>query len=95
MLNSDKFSFGEDTVDWAGVRITKDKVKLLPEHIKAIREFPTPMNITDMRSYYALVNQVAPYYSVMDNMQPFRDLLKKNTKCYWDAALQTLFQQSG
>ena len=94
VLNSDKFTFGEDTVDWAGVRITRDKVQPLPEHIKAIREFPTPMNITDLRSYYALVNQVSHYYSVSGALQPFRDLLKKNTKWYWDTALQTLFEQS-
>ena len=79
VLNSDKFSFGEDTVDWAGIRITKDKVQPLPEHIKAIREFPTPVNITDMRSYWALVNQVSPYYCIRPHLDPFRELLKKNT----------------
>ena len=56
--NSDKFSFGEDNVDWAGIRITNDKAQSLPKHVKAIREFPTPINLTDMRSYWALVNQV-------------------------------------
>ena len=50
VLNSDKFSFGEDTVDWAGIRIGNDKVKPLPDHIRAIKEFPTPNNLTDMRS---------------------------------------------
>ena len=71
VLNSDKFSFGEDTVDWAGIRITKDKAQPLPEHVKAIREFPTPINLTDMRSYWALVNQVSPYYCVQPHLQPF------------------------
>jgi hypothetical protein len=44
VLNSDKFSFGEDTVDWAGIRITEDKAQPLLEHVKAIREFPAPIN---------------------------------------------------
>ena len=61
VLNSDKFYFGEDTVDWAGISLTKDKAQPLLEHIKAIMEFPMPVNITDMRSYWALVNQVAPF----------------------------------
>ena len=39
VLNSDKFSFGEDTIDWAGIRLTMDKTQPLPEHVK---EFPTP-----------------------------------------------------
>ena len=51
VLNSDKFSFGEDTGDWAGIRLTKDKAQALPEHVQAIKEFPTPINLTDKRSY--------------------------------------------
>ena len=94
ILNSDKFYFGEDTVDWAGIRLTKDKAQPLPEHIKAIKEFPTPVNITDMRSYWALVNQVAPHYCIRPYLEPFRELLKKNTPWYWDGVLQGLFEES-
>ena len=57
--DSEKFHFGEDTVDWVGVRVAKDKAQPLPEHVKSIREFPRPGNITDLKSYYELVNQVA------------------------------------
>ena len=38
ILNSEKFQFGEDMMDWAGVWLTKDKAQPLPEHVKAIRE---------------------------------------------------------
>ena len=31
-----------------------------------------------MRSYWALVNQVSPYYCIQPHLQPFRELLKKN-----------------
>jgi hypothetical protein len=82
-LNSNKFSFGEDTVDWAGTK-----------HVKAIREFPTPINLTDMCSYCALVNQVPPYYCVQTHLQPFRELLKKKAPWYWDGLLQRLFEES-
>ena len=91
VLNSDKFCFGED---WAGIRLTEDKVQPLPEHVRAIRDFPTPTNITDMRSYWALVNQVSPYYSVQPQLQPFRELMKKSSKWYWDKVLQKLFEES-
>ena len=30
ILNSEKFQFGEDTVDWAGVRLTKAKAQPFP-----------------------------------------------------------------
>ena len=94
ILNPDKFVLGKDVIDWAGVRLLKDKAEPLPDHVKAIREFPTPKNLTDMRSYFALVNQVAPYYAVQPHLQPFRELLKKGSRWYWDNCLQELFQES-
>ena len=78
-MNPEKFHFAEDEVDWAGIRITKDKCRPLDSHVEAIRNFPVPVNVTDMRSFMALVNQVAPYYAVQPHLQPFRDLLKKGT----------------
>ena len=94
VLNPEKFEFAEDEVSWAGVRLTADKVEPLPEHVTAIRQFPTPTGITDLRSYFALVNQVAPYYAVQPVLLPFRDLLNKNMKFYWDEVLQKLFEES-
>ena len=64
ILNPDKFTFAADEVSWAGVKISKEKVAPLEDHVLAIRQFPTPKNITDMRSYFARVNQVLPYYAV-------------------------------
>ena len=42
VLNPEKFNFGQDTVDWAGIRVTKDGVAPLPEHVEAIRNLPVP-----------------------------------------------------
>ena len=95
VLNSDKFSFGKDTVDWAGIRLTKDKAQPLPEHVKVIKEFPTPINLTDMRSYWALVNQVSPYYCAQPHLQPFRDLLKKKTLWNWDGCYRDCSRSPG
>ena len=66
----------------------------LPEHVEAIKNFPVPENITDMRSYWALVNQVSNNYATQPHLAPFRELMKKNTKWYWDDVLQQLFDQS-
>ena len=63
ILNPDKFQFAADVVDWAGVRISADKVEPLPDHVQALRNFPAPKTLTDMRSYFALVSQVSPYYA--------------------------------
>merc|ERR1711867_266692 len=90
ILNRDKFVFAQEIVDWAGIRITKDSVEPLPDHLEAIRTYPIPTSVTDMRSFFALVEQMAPYYAAKQHLAPFRDL-KKNRKFYWDDNLQKLF----
>ena len=41
-----------------------------------------------------MVNQVANYYAVIPHLEPFRELMKKNTNWYWDKALEKLFDES-
>ena len=57
-LNPNKFVFGADTVEFAGFEITPESVRPCKEYLDAIRKFPTPANITDMRSWFGLINQV-------------------------------------
>ena len=78
-------------MDWAGVRVTMDKVEPLPDHIESIKSYPTPTNLTDMKSFFALVEQVAPFVMVKPYLLPFRELLKKERKFYWDENLQRIF----
>ena len=93
-MNPEKFHFAQDVVDWAGIKITRDSVEPLTEHIEAIRNYPRPTNISDMRSFFALVEQVAPFHAVKPHLAPFRELLKKNRKFYWDENLQKLFEEA-
>ena len=55
--------------------------------IAAIKDFPTPKNITDDRSWFGVVNQLAWAYSNADVMQPFRDLVSPSTKFFFDDTL--------
>lgn len=94
VLNPDKFVFAQDSVEFAGFEITLDKVKPCNKYIDAIAQFPTPQNITDIRSWFGLINQVSYYASMADRMRPFRDLLKPKTTFYWDDQLQQIFDES-
>ena len=62
--------------------------------LTAIRNFPSPANITNARSWFGLVNQVSWAYAISPIMQPFRDLIKPNNKFIWDEHLEKLFQES-
>ena len=59
VLNQGKFQFSQPTVDFAGFRISSDTVEPLPKYLDAIRGFPTPCNIKDIRSWFGLVYQVS------------------------------------
>ena len=48
--NPDKFVFGKDTVEFAGFEITTTAVRPCSKVLQSIKEFPTPNNITDIRS---------------------------------------------
>ena len=94
VLNPEKFQFSEPTVDFAGFRITEDSVEPLPKYIDAIRDFPTPKNITDVRSWFGLVNQVSHYSQLRDMMEPFRKFLSPRVKFRWDEELNRIFEES-
>ena len=57
-LNPEKFRFAKDEVEFAGFEITKDTVRPCKKYIRAIADFPTPQSLTDVRSWFGLVNKV-------------------------------------
>lgn len=93
-LNPDKFTFAKDEVEFAGFEITNNSVRPCKKFLRAIADFPTPQNLTDVRSWFGLVNQVSYTFSMTDVMLPFRDLLKPSNKFYWDDKLEQAFQKS-
>jgi hypothetical protein len=58
VFSPDKFVFTKETVEVAGFEITKKGIKPTDKYIEAIRNFPTPTNISEVRSWFGLINQV-------------------------------------
>ena len=77
IFNKEKFHFAMDEIDFAGFTITNDGIKPMEKMLAAIRDFPTPTNVTGMRSFFGLINQVSYMFASSERMQPFRELLKK------------------
>ena len=93
-LNPEKFSFGQDEVEFAGFTITLDSVKPCKRFLRAIEDFPIPKNITDIRSWFGLLNQVSYAFSMAKRLQPLRQLLKPDQKFVWTDQLNCLFKES-
>ena len=94
ILNTDKFVFGADTVEFAGFEISTNDVCYCPRYMRAIIDFPTPKDLTDIRSWFGLINQVSYSFSMAEQMLPFRKLLKPGTHFAWNEELQKLFEES-
>ena len=97
VFNPTKFQFCQEEVDFAGFTIGPNFVKPAPKILESIRTFPIPKNISDVRGWFGLVNQVAPFFASRPVMQPFRELLKpaaKGKQIYWDDNLTKLFEES-
>ena len=93
-LNPDKFRFAQESVEFAGFEISKGNVRPSKKYFEAIEKFPIPKNITDIRSWFGLINQVSYAFSMSKTMQPFRALLKPNTKFEWSEKLNQIFNDS-
>ena len=94
VVSLEKFQFCQNTVDYAGMKITPTGVSPSDKILSAIRDFPTPTSITDARSWFGLVNQVAWAYSLSPIMEPFRELVKSNNTFHWDNILDKLFEDT-
>ena len=94
VFNPEKFKFARETVEFAGFDVTIDGYKPAAHLLSSIANFPTPSNAVDVRAWFGLVNQVAYTFAQNRIMDPFRDLMKKGRKFYWDDTLDTLFRQS-
>ena len=94
ILNPKKFQFCQKSVDFAGFRISDERIEPLPKYLDSIRNFPTPKSATDIRSWFGLINQVANYAKLRKVMAPFRDFLSPKCKFMWTEKLNQSFNES-
>ena len=94
VLNVDKFQFSQREVDFAGFRISKERIEPLPKFLDAISHFPTPTSTTNIRSWFGLVNQVANYAQLRSHLEPFRPFLSPYQPFEWTPELESAFQAS-
>ena len=89
-----KFQFASDEVDFTAFHISSSAITPRPKYVEAITNFPTPANITDIRAWFGLVNQVAHYGKLINIMAPFKPLLSPKVKFSWSSELDAAFIQS-
>ena len=94
VVNVGKFQFCQTSVTFAGLKLTPNGVAPTDRMLAAIKDFPVPKDITGARSWFGLVNQVSWAHTITEEMKPFRELIKKNSKFHWSSTLDSLFKKS-
>ena len=75
-INKKKFISASSIVFFCGYNIFQDGVQADPAKVRAVAEFPVPTNITELRSFLGLVNQLADFSTeIAGAANVLRDLL--------------------
>ncbi|XP_064098647.1 uncharacterized protein LOC135209800 [Macrobrachium nipponense] len=80
----------------SGDEYNREEIKLWEIfHVRAIAEFPKPQNITDLRSFMGLTNQLGSFSSaIAAAAQPLRDLLKPRNEWCWTPQHDGAFEKT-
>jgi hypothetical protein len=79
-------------VEFLGMIVSREGIKMDDSKVKAIREWPTPKTVRGVRSFLGLANFYHRFIEGYAQVaRPLNDLTKKNTPFAWKEAQQTAF----
>ena len=83
-LKLEKCKFEADEIDFLGLVVSKGDVRMDPEKVKAVREWPAPKNLKEVRSFVQFCNFYRAFVNnFADITVPFNNLLKKGVAWQW------------
>lgn len=93
-LNAEKFCFAAPEVDYCGHSISRQGYTVDSKKVNAISNFPLPQDITDLRSFLGLANQLGGFSPALATAaQPLRDLLKPRNIWRWTTQHDAAFEE--
>jgi hypothetical protein len=94
-LSKKKFVFCNQQVQFAGYGVSVTGIAADDSKISAITKFPVPSNITELRSFLGLVNQLGSFSKdISSAAAPLRPLLKKHNVFSWTRDHDIAFEQT-
>ncbi len=93
-LNKEKCEFSKSEVEFIGHKVSEEGVKPLSSRIQAISEFKTPTNVTELRRFLGMANQLSKYSTELaDAASPLRDLLSTKNDWVWETVHAKAFEK--
>ena len=91
-LNKEKCEFGKEKLTFLGHLVDSQGIQADPEKIKAVREMNQPENVSELRRFLGMVNQMGKFIiNLAELTQPLCELLKKNMKWQWNIPQEEAF----
>ena len=92
-LNIEKCKFAKEKIQFLGHLIGKDGIEADPSKVEAITQMEALTNISELRRFLGMVNQMGKYQpNLAQTSKPLRDLLSKDTAWMWDSAKKHAFE---
>src|ERR1700676_4984121 len=92
-LKPEKCHFHKKEVEYLGVIVGKGQVKMDPIKVQGIADWPTPTNVSELRSFLGFGNYYKDFIEAYSTItRPLHDLTKKATQWLWDKPQRTAFE---
>lgn len=93
-LNMEKCELSTQEVKFLGHILSTGGVQPDPDKIRAVKAMKEPSNVSEVRSFLGMVNQLGKFIpGLAEKDKPLRDLLSKKNQWVWSCAQQKAFDQ--
>ena len=94
-MKQTKCEFMLPAVEYLGHCITAQGLKPTDDKIQAIREAPTPTNVSQLKSFLGLVNYYGKFLPNLSSvLAPLYSLLQQKQSWTWDSSQESAFQKA-
>ena len=91
-LKPEKCKFVKDSMDYLGMIIHPGEVQMDPGKVTAVRDWPTPMMLKEVRAFIGFANFYRRFIQGFSTMaHPLYDLTKKDVSWHWSQEQQEAF----
>ncbi|XP_046860168.1 uncharacterized protein LOC124453393 [Xenia sp. Carnegie-2017] len=81
-------------VKFAGNIVSEDGIQVDPEKIEAVQGMEVPQNVSEVRRFLGMVNQLGKFIpNLSEKTKPIRDLLSTKNEFQWGGAQQKAFEE--
>ena len=93
-LNCDKCRLFQSTVSFLGHQVSEAGISIDAEKTKAVREWPVPRNVSELRSFIGLCSYMRKFINGFSSIcKPLHVLTQKDQKFLWNDECQDAFEK--